>query len=383
MGTKRNGESIWLSAGEVSGDMHGALLVRALRQRAPGVRCMGLAGSAMEEAGCEKVFDISELSLMGVTEVVAHLPRVLGLMRRIYARLKAERPRAVVCIDAPDFNFFVVRMARRLGIPVFYYICPQVWAWRKGRVNFLRDKVDRVLCILPFEKPFLAAHGLDADYVGHPLVDQIPFADIADVEPDPNRVLILPGSRRKEIESLYPDFLEAAKRMHHVRPELTFTVVRAPGVDRAALEAALPAGLPVTIEEPQNRYAAMRGCGAVIAASGTVALETALVGVPTVIAYRLSPVTYALGRLIVDVPYISLPNLIMDTEVFPELLQEDANPEDIAAKALGFLDARTNAEVRATLSRLAELVGEPGAPGRAADIILGRLHMTATDGAGA
>lgn len=371
------GDSIWVSAGEASGDMHGALVVKALQERAPEMRFVGMGGPAMVEAGFEKLFDISELSLMGFTEVLAHLPRILKLMRRIYVRMKTERPRAVVCIDSPDFNFFVVRMARRLRIPVFYYICPQVWAWRTGRVKFLRDKVDRVLCILPFEKPFLAQRGLDADYVGHPLTDQIPLADLDEMETDPSHVLILPGSRRKEIETLFPEFLDAARLMHDMRPELTFTVVRAPGVDRDTLREKMPDDLPIMLVEPESRYVQMRKSAAVIAASGTVTLETALVGTPTVVAYRLSPVTFKLGKLVVNVPYISLPNLILEEQVFPELLQEEACAEVIAARALECIEPEVNAKLRSKLARLRRRVGEPGAAGRAADIILAGMENAA------
>ncbi|NJB67743.1 lipid-A-disaccharide synthase [Desulfobaculum xiamenense] len=377
------GKTIWISAGEASGDMHGALLLAALRERGVasglgGMRFTGMGGPAMEAAGFDKAFDIGELSLMGLTEVLAHLPRILGLMRRMYRRMRVERPAAVVCIDSPDFNFFVVRMARRLGIPVFYYICPQVWAWRTGRVNFLREKVERVLCILPFEKPFLARHGLEADYVGHPLTDQIPLAELDAMSPEPGRVLILPGSRRKEIGSLYDEFIAAARLMREARPELTFAVVRAPGVARETLAAHLPDDFPVELLEPEARYREMRRAEAIIAASGTVTLETALVGTPTVVAYRLSPMTFAVGRMIVDVPFISLPNLILGEEVFPELLQEDACARVVAERTLAMLEPERGRAVRGSLARLRELVGEPGAPERAASIILERLRGAAS-----
>jgi lipid-A-disaccharide synthase len=368
---------VWISAGEVSGDLHGALLLRAMAARAPGLRFTGMGGPAMAGAGFEPAFDIAELSLVGLTEVVAHLPRIAGLLRRMRRRMAEVRPAAVVCIDAPDFNFFVVRMARRLGIPVFYYICPQVWAWRAGRVAFLKKHVRRVLCILPFEKAFLAARGLDADYVGHPLTDQIPLAELRAQEPEPGLVGILPGSRRREIETLLPEFAAAARTIAVRIPAARFAVLRAPGVDEARLRALWPADLPVEIVPPEGRYRAMRRAQALLAASGTATLEAALVGTPAVVAYRVSALSYALGRLVVGVRNISLPNLILGERALPELLQGEANGPAIAVEALRWLtDPAAMAEIRARLARLAGLVGEPGAPDRAERIILDGAGLT-------
>ncbi|BBD08405.1 lipid-A-disaccharide synthase [Desulfovibrio ferrophilus] len=332
----------------------------------------------MAEAGFSEQFNISELSLVGLTEVLAHLPRVLGLMRRLYLCLKKERPDAIVLIDSPDFNFFVARMARRLGIPVYYYICPQVWAWRTGRVNFLKKFVRRVLCILPFEKPFLARHGLEADYVGHPLMDQVPLDELSDIERIKGRVGILPGSRTREIETLLPEFVDAARRIAERLPEVSFSLVRAPGVSEAKLAPYLPDDLPIEILPPEDRYRFMRQCETILAASGTVTLETALLGTPTVVAYKVSPLSYRIGKAVVKVEFISLPNLILGEEAFPELLQEEACGEAIADKALAWLtDESAMVAVHARLERLADMVGKPGAPDRAVEIILKDLESIA------
>lgn len=370
---------IWINAGEVSGDLHGALLVKALKRRDPGLRCLGMGGSAMAEAGFEEQFNVRELSLLGLFEVLAHLPRVLGLMRRLYLRLKEERPAAVVLIDSPDFNFFVARMARRLGIPVYYYICPQVWAWRSGRVKFLKRFVRRVLCILPFEKAFLAAHGLEAEYVGHPLMDQIPLDELGGLERIKGRVGILPGSRSREIEALLPEFVAAARRIKTRLPGASFALVRAPGVSGAKLAPYLPEDLDVQVLPPEDRYRFMRQCEVILAASGTVTLETALLGTPTVVAYKVSPLSYRIGRALVKVDFISLPNLILGEEAFPELLQDEVSAAAIADKALTWLtDEGAMIAVRNRLERLAGLVGEPGAPDRAAGIILDDLESMPT-----
>ena len=366
---------IWINAGEASGDMHGALLVSALKKRAPGLVCLGMGGEAMARAGFVERFNIAELSLVGLTEVFVHLPRVLGLMGRIRRQLRRERPDAVVLIDSPDFNFFVARMARKLGIPVYYYICPQVWAWRTGRVEFLKKFVRRVLCILPFEKPFLAERGLDADYVGHPLMDQMPLGELAAIQAEPLRVGILPGSRRHEIATLLPEFMDAARRIRQRLPEARFTLVRAPGVAQERLDEHLEPALGIEVLPPEDRYRAMRRCQVMLAASGTVTLETALMGAPTVVAYKVSPFSYRVGKLVINVPFISLPNLILGEEAFPELIQDEATGEAIAARALAWLtDSDALADVQERLRRLADIVGGPGAPGRAAHIILRDLQ---------
>jgi len=377
---------IWISAGEASGDMHGAALMRGFAAKAAEMsgesgklnaprRFTGMGGPAMEAEGFAAEFDSHEISLVGLTEVFGHLPRIVGLLRRVYARLKSVRPAAVILIDAPDFNFLVARMARRLGIPAYYYISPQVWAWRKGRVRFLRDYTRKVLCILPFEEEFYRAHGARAEYVGHPLLDEIPMAELDSLEPEAGRVGILPGSRRREVATLLPRFVQAARMLQAQDPELRFTLVRAPGMDMALLREHLPDTLSVEIVEPEERYRYMRRCRLLLAASGTVTLEAALMGVPTVVAYTVSPVTYALGRLLVDVPFISLPNLIMGRQVFPELIQGQASPERIAAQARLWLTSESAyAATRQDLAGLRHKFGESGAADRAARTILEDLQ---------
>ena len=358
--------------------MHGALLCKALARLDPRARFTGMGGPALAEAGFKAEFSTSELSIMGLTEVISRLPHILDLLGRIKKMLRKRRPKAVILIDAPDFNFFVARMAHKLRIPVFYYISPQVWAWRTGRVKFLKKYMRRVLCILPFEKQFYAEHGLEVDFIGHPLLDQIPLPELDALPVRPLQVGMLPGSRRKEINSLLPEFVRAAKLLLERRPELCFTVARAPGVDEEMLRAHLPPEMPFTVAPPEDRYRLMRESSLLMAASGTATLEAALIGTPTIVAYKLSALTYRLGRLIIDVPFISLPNLIMKEQVFPELLQEKANGPEIAAWALTWLEDEAEAgQVRDRLSRLRDMMGAPGAPDRAAQIILDMLRSPA------
>lgn len=361
---------VWISAGEASGDMHGASLMRGFAAAGDKRRFTGMGGPAMQVEGFAAEFGSHEISLVGFTEVLSHLPRIVGLLGRVYKRLREVRPTAVILVDAPDFNFLVARMARRLGIPAYYYISPQVWAWRKGRVNFLRDYVRKVLCILPFEEGFYRRHGVRADYVGHPLLDVIPLAELDAVQPEAKLVGILPGSRRREVATLLPRFAEAARMLHGRDQKLRFALARAPGMDESLLRMHLPPGLPVEIVGPEERYLLMRRCRILLAASGTVTLESALVGTPTVVAYMVSPVTYALGRLLVDVPFISLPNLIMDRRIFPELLQEDTAPERLADEVGKWLDETAHAATMRELVGLRRKLGAPGAAERAARIIL-------------
>jgi lipid-A-disaccharide synthase len=368
------GNTIWISAGEASGDLHGALLARALKARDPGLDIAGMGGPAMQEAGCRIEFPMRLVSVLGGTEVLAALPRILKLFWQTRRRFKELKPKAVVVIDCPEIHFRVARIAHRLAIPAYYFVCPQVWAWRTHRVRLIQRDFRKALCILPFEREFYARHGCDAQYVGNPLLDQLPLAELDALAVTPGRIGILPGSRRKEIAALLPGFAAAARILRGSRPDLRFLLLRAPGIEAAYLRAFWPAGLPVDIVEPGDRYRGMRACELLLAASGTATLESALIGTPTVVAYRLSRLSFAVARRVVKVPFVSLPNLILGREVFPELLQERANAEGIAAVARAWLaDGALLASIRKDLGRLRQVMGEPGVPGRAAGIILDDL----------
>ncbi|MDQ7836641.1 MAG: lipid-A-disaccharide synthase [Humidesulfovibrio sp.] len=366
---------IWISAGEASGDIHAASLLGALLERQPGLKAVGMGGPALTRAGCDVLFPMRLISLVGFTEVFSGLPRILKLLGEVKRALIETKPRAIILIDCPDFHFRVARMAKKLGIPVYYYVSPQVWAWRSGRVEFLRRFTRKVLCILPFERDFYAARGMDVDYVGHPLMDQMPLAELDAIRPDPNLLGLLPGSRRKEISTLLPEFAKAAQLLRREFPNLRVALARAPGLDPEYLRSFLPPELPVEIVEPDDRYRLMRASRVLLAASGTVTLEAALIGTPTVVAYRLSALSYAIGKLVIQVKWASLANLIMGREVFPELLQDKATAQYFAARLRGWIaDEKALEAARADLAGLRERVGGPGAAGRAADIILNDLR---------
>ncbi|MGE4551597.1 MAG: lipid-A-disaccharide synthase [Desulfovibrionaceae bacterium] len=364
-------DTIWISAGEASGDMHGARLARELVARRPGLRCVGMGGPAMAAAGVDLRQDMEAISGVGFTEVLALVPRALRILAETRRALAELRPRAVVVIDCPEFNFRLAKAAHGLGIPVYYYVCPQIWAWRRGRTRLLERYFREALCVFPFEQAFYEGRGVAARYVGNPLLDELPLDELDAMAPDPERVGLLPGSRRKEIAQLMPEFAGAARRVAEARPGVKFTLFPAPNVDPARLLAHWPAGLDVTLADPARRYQAMRSCGLLLLASGTVALEAALAGTPALVAYRLSALTYRLTRLVVRVRFASLPNLILDREIFPERFQAEATAEPLARAVLDWLThPEKPAAVRAELARLRQVMGGPGAAGRAAELIL-------------
>jgi lipid-A-disaccharide synthase len=362
---------IWINVGEPSGDLHGAELIKAMKKADPSLAFTGMGGPAMRAQGMDVLHDMGLISLVGFTEIFGGLPRILRLLRRIKRELAEVRPRAIVLVDCPEFNFRIAKMAKKLGIPVYYYISPQIWAWRSGRVHFLREHVRRVICILPFEKPFYEKFGVDVDYVGHPLMDVLPLDDLDGMPPDENRIGILPGSRSREVATLLPKFAETARRLRRTHPDLRFVIARAPGMDRERLLALWPNDLPVDIEEPEDRYQTFRSCRFILAASGTVTLETALIGTPVIVAYEVSPLSAMVGRWLIKVDFISLPNLIMRRAVYPELIQEEATADNLVKAATRWLDdPAAYASAREDLAGLRRLVGDPGAAGRAASIIL-------------
>ena len=370
-----NAPIIWINAGETSGDLHGQLLVSALREQCPEATFVGMAGPAMRDEGVEALLRTESLSVMGFTEVLAQLPKIMRLLGTIKEQLRAIRPDVVVVIDAPDFHFRVARIAESLGIPVIYYISPKLWAWREGRVEFLRRHVDRIISILPFEVDFYARHGMAIDYVGHPLLDSIRTRQILDTPKQPQRIGILPGSRKREITSLLPIFARTATLLAARFPELEFVLPVAPGMDRDLISRCWTSKVPVILADSSDRYKIMRSCRAIMAASGTATLETALLEVPTAVAYKFSLPTYLLGKLLVKVPFISLPNLILGAPVFPEFLQHRATPAALAATIAQWIpETPVRARILEQLAMLPALLGGGGATSRAANIIVNAIR---------
>jgi lipid-A-disaccharide synthase len=367
-------------AGEASGDMHGARLIAALKEQAPGAQICGIGGPELTRQGVEILYDASQLAVVGIVEVISHFRFIREAMRALEKRLREQPPDLLILIDYPDFNLILAKKAKRLGIPVFYYISPQVWAWRSGRVKTIKKLVDRMGVILPFEQEFYRKFGMNVDFVGHPLMDAVQptrsredFLHSLGIAPESTVIGILPGSRKREIAGMLPVFLAAAKRMQEqMRPKPVFVLPLAPTLSEEDLLAngLAEAGVEVRVVR-ENRYDLMGACSAVMAASGTVSLELAILNVPMVISYRVSPLTYFLGRRLIKVQYASLVNLVAGREVVPELLQDEAVPEKIAQATMRLIENQAErTRMLAGLAEVRERLGGPGASERSARLAL-------------
>jgi lipid-A-disaccharide synthase len=388
----------YVIAGEASGDLHGSNLLRALRQLDPRAEFRAWGGERMEQAGAVLVHSIRELAFMGFWEVAVNLPRILGLLGEARRDIAAWKPDALILIDYPGFNLRMAAHARKLGIPVFWYISPQVWAWKAGRVHKLKERVTRLYAILPFEPAFYARYGMDVQYVGHPLLDALdsggrgaegmaagvpasgmtaeasagsPAADANQTEtaalsalyasPAGVQVALLPGSRHQEVRRLLPVMLEVARQ----RPGTGFVLAGLSQLGEDFYRSfPLPANVRLALDET---YAVLEASQAALVTSGTATLETALLGVPEVVLYRGSPLSYALARRLVRVPYICLVNLILDRPLVTELLQGDAEPGRAGAELDRLLsDPDQRASIQAGYRQLREILGGPGASSRVA-----------------
>jgi len=339
------GVRIGLVVNELSGDILGASLMAAIREQVPEAVFEGITGPGMEAQGCLSLSSLEQLSVMGLVEILRHLPEILRLRRKVLRHFLAYPPDVFIGIDAPDFNLGLEKRLRQAGIPTVHYVCPSVWAWRPGRIKVIRRAVDLVLSLLPFEEAFLAQHGIPARFIGHPLADEIPLEVDTQAArarlgiPAEARVLaVLPGSRRGEVSRLARVFIEAALRLRNKVPDL-FVVVP---IARPSLQAGIRrvldemgANLPLLFLDGQSREA-MAAADWVLAASGTATLEAMLLHRPMVVAYRLHPLTYWLLRLfrLVKVPFIALPNLLAEAPLVPEFVQHRCRPEFLA-EALG------------------------------------------------
>jgi len=355
-------------AGEASGDLHGGNLVRAMLQIDPDLSFYGVGGKRMQAAGVELLADAADMAVVGLTEVAFKLGMILRVMRRLKVSLLEEKPDLVILIDYPDFNLPVARAARKRGIKVLYYISPQVWAWRKGRIETIRKTVDRMVVILPFEEKFYRDAGVDVTFVGHPLLDEVrkkyPRSEALKrfgLREEEITVAILPGSRRSEVAVLLPEMLRACRILMEKISPLQFILPIAGTLDPAFVRDIL-GQFPVRVNVIRDEiYDVIAVSDAAMVASGTATLETALLETPMVVVYKVSGVSYAIGRRFIRVNHISLVNLIAGCAVVPELIQAEANPERIAAEVREIVARRGKAQEMKTA--LAEIRGKLGAPG--------------------
>jgi len=384
--------TVGIVAGESSGDTLGAALITALKARIPETRCFGVAGPKMIDAGCEAWASSEELAVMGFTEPLLHLPRLLKLRSMLISRMSALRPDVFVGIDAPAFNLGLERRLKTQGLKTVQYVSPQVWAWRQGRVRTIGKSCDLVLCVLPFETEFYSQHGVKAVFVGHPLADQIPLEvdrtaarEALGIDPGTLVVALLPGSRIGEVERLGADFVAAAAWIASRRPGARFLAPMASARVRAAFERRI-AGLGtatgmITVLDSQAQRA-LAAADAVIVASGTATLETLLTGRPMVVAYRLSTVTAFLLRTLglVKVPYFSQPNLLVGRRLVPEFLQEQVTGAALGAALLQEIEDPSHvSELVREFRRVHEVLRRGGAE-RAASAILEALGRSAPTG---
>ena len=369
---------IMLSAGEVSGDLHGASIAAAIHELSPETELIGFGGKQMQAAGVRLNADMADYSVMGVWEVILNLRRIMRLLNHLTNVMKEERPDLLVLIDYPDFNWRLAKRAKKLGIPVFSYIPPSAWAWRKGRAKSCTALADEFVAIFPFETKVYEDAGANISFVGNPLVDKV-RPSMSDeeakayfgIKADEYPVLLMPGSRRQEIELLFPAMLEAAKRIKEVKKDTVFYLPVAQSMAQEDMEKmAEKAGVDIRFTH-DHTYDLMAQAEFSLATSGTVVLEAALMGLPCIVLYRLSPVSYFFGKLLVHVRFFSLPNILLGEEIQPELLQDEVNPERILKEARRFWEESSYAEgVRKKLREACERLGPPNAAKRVAERIL-------------
>ena len=376
-----------LSCGEPSGDLYAGALTTEIRRLAPDADVFGLGGERFEAAGGRLLTDFDGLAVTGLVEVVPAFPRLLATYRRLVKTARAKRPDVFVAIDYPGFNFWLGASVAKLGIPVVYYITPQVWAWRRGRLRTMRRFVTRALVIFPFEERFFRESDIPVTFVGHPLLDlaspavgRDAFLRAHRLNPEAPTVTILPGSRVNELRVILPDLVGAAERIARAVPSVQFVIARAPNLPDALFEplaglAHVTSCVPCIVESQTD--AALVAADVVLTASGTATVQTAIHERPMVVVYRLSPLTYWLGRRFVRVNAFGMVNLIAEKRIVPEFLQKAFTPEAVAGEAVRYLTDETHAATtRAELRIVREKLGGTGASRRAAEQVLDVARYT-------
>lgn len=366
---------ILVSAGEASGDLYAALLVEELRRLWPDAHCFGCTGPRMRRAGVETVVDASSLAVVGLVEVVSHIPRIYGEFRKLLAAARRTRPELAILTDSPDFHLRLARRLHRRGIPVIYLVAPQVWAWRKGRLPQMRRALRHVLCIFPFEEEFFRRHGLAATYIGHPLAGLAkPSLSRADffrkhrLPASRPLITVLPGSRRGEAARHLPALLDAVERLY--RDQAASFVLPASAITGAAFFQERLGSAPIQVIDGEN-WDAIAHADLALAASGTVTVEAALLGTPMVTFYKVTAASWLMGRMLVRTPFYSMVNLIAGRGVVPELMQSQMTGERLAAEATKLLrDETARARMRADLAEVAGKLSGAGQPMARASAII-------------
>ena len=380
--------SLMLVAGERSGDVYGAELAKALRARLGAVEIFGCGGEAMRSAGVETIVDAHQLSMAGITEVVSGLPRAYRAFHALLAEVDRRHPQLAVLIDFPDFNLRLAKQLKKRNMRVVYFVSPQVWAWRRGRIKQIKSRIDKMLCIFDFEEALYREAGIPVEYVGHPLVDLVRphlsrqefFAKVG-LDPGAPTVALLPGSREKEVCSNLPPMLDAATRLTLTR-RLQFVVAVAPTLDPGWLEKALLecyVGRATVRTATHATYDALQHSEVAVVASGTATLEATLRERPMVVVYRVSPVTWLFGKFLVDVPFYSMVNILANKPIVPELMQSDFTAANLAARVEYLLEhPEACNEMVKEFQALKLRLGPGGAIEKAADAVIGVLQLSQT-----
>lgn len=376
---------VMIVAGEASGDLYGADLVKKALLLDPGLNFFGIGGVRMRKSGVETLIDSAAMAVMGLVEVAKHFGAIAGAFFKLKRILLNNPPELLVLIDYPGFNLRLAKVAKKAGVKVLYYISPKVWAWKAGRIKAIAASVDRMAVIFPFEVPLYEKAGVSVNFVGHPLLDLVNVtldrsAAAASFNLDPSRKIVglFPGSRHNEIEKLLPTIISAAVNLKRRFPDIQFILPLASTLQNDDIVPQLVAANLDVIITRERIYDLIRACDAVISVSGTVTLEITLIGTPMVIIYKLSPLTYLLARRLVKIPHAGLCNIIAGERIVPELLQDDATPANIAAEISRYLeDDMYSNSVREKLLAVRKSLGDPGAPDRVAQLALQLMESEA------
>jgi lipid-A-disaccharide synthase len=372
------GKRVFIIAGEASGDVHGANLVRAMAAQDPSLSFLGVGGRELQEAGVQLLWDAGEVAVVGFLEVAWQLATITRAFRLAVHTLRTWQPHLLILIDYPEFNLLVARKAKRLGIPVMYYISPQVWAWRSGRVKTIRRCVDRMVVLFPFEETLYREAGVPVSFVGHPFLDTVAARNRGELGRRLGLSLggqpllgLLPGSRQNEVRALLPVMLEAASSFAQRMPHANFLLPLASTIRADQVRPLLQGrDLPLTVMEGRT-HEAIQACDVIVAASGSVTLEAAILGTPLVIVYKVHRLSYEIGRRLIRVKHIGLVNLVAGETVAPELIQDQVTAEGIVKEVMGILkDSGRQAWIRSRLEEVRRRLGSPGASMRAAAIAL-------------
>ncbi len=379
---------IMIIAGESSGDFHSASLILALKKINPEIEISGIGGQRMRAAGADIYFDISELSIIGFTDVLKNLRKIKKAFNALLEKIDATSPDAVVLVDYPGFNLKLAQELKKRKIPVIYYISPQIWAWWRGRIKTIRRFVDKMIVVFKFEEALYKDYGIDVSFVGHPLLDNAQptlsrqdFLNRLGLSLQKRTIGIAPGSRKMEIERILPILLESAKLIKDKLPQVQFVLLKAPGLAREIFEskirkyACLPAGrnLPIALCENQT-YDFLKCCDFVLVSSGTATLETAIMQKPMIIVYKVSFLNWLIAKPLIRLPFIGLVNVVAGKEVVPEFIQYKARPRLIAEKTIEILTSQAAlTNVKAELEKVRKSLGSSGASQKAAQIILNTL----------